>query len=99
MSSLLINNRAHLPGPCVGGIFAPLIANFVGKAHADGPVPLFGNAHAGTNVVADPVPPLAILRGSENVKTGLEPVIKAVGDFDGLVQLMIGGKQAILKRL
>src|SRR5215472_9130283 len=82
---LLINNRAHLPGPCVRRIPAPLIANFVGKADANGPVPFLRHAYTGTNVVADPIPSLAVLHGSENVEAGLEPVSEAVGDFDGLV--------------
>ena len=97
-ANLLINDGPHLPGPCVCRIPAPLIANLVGKAHADRPVPLFRHANAGTDVIAHPVPSLAILRGSKNIKTGLEPIIEAVGDLDGLVQLVIRGKQAILER-
>lgn len=98
-ANLLIDDGPHLPGPCVCRIPAPLIANLVRKAEAHGPVPLFRNAHPRTNVVTDPVPSLAILRGSENVETGLEPVSETVRDFDGLVQLVIGGKQAVLECL
>lgn len=98
-ANLLIDDGPHLPGPCVCGIPAPLIANLVGKAHPDGPVPLFRHPNTGTNVIANPVPPLAILCRSENVKAGLKPIIEAVRDLNGLVQLVICGKQAVLKRL
>src|SRR5689334_12292147 len=97
--SLLINDRSHLPGPCVGGIFAPLISNLVGKAEANRPVPRFGHPHPWTDVVADPVPSLAILRGSEHVRARLERIREAGGNFYGLVHLMIGGKQPVLERL
>src|SRR5579859_1281336 len=84
-ANLLINDGPHLPGPCVSRIPAPLIANLVGKAYADRPVPLFRRTHTGTDVIAYPVPTLAILCRSENVKARLKPIIKAVRDFDGLV--------------
>src|SRR5215831_15296979 len=46
---LLIDDRAHLPGPGVRGILRPLIANFVGKAQADGPFPFGRDADARAN--------------------------------------------------
>ena len=92
---LLVEDGAHLPGPSVDGVFAALVADFVGEAEADGPFPFGRNADAGANVVADPVEALAVLRGSENVETGFEPVGEAVSDFDGFVELVVGGKSAV----
>src|SRR5215472_13266204 len=98
-ADLLINDGPDFPGPSVGGIPAPLVANLVRKTCTDGPVPLFWHAHAGADVVADPVPSLAILRRSENIKTCFKPVREPVRNFDSLVYLVIGGKHAVLDRL
>jgi hypothetical protein len=98
-ADLLVDDRADFPGPGVGGIPAPLVADFVGQAQADGPVPFFGDAHARTDVIADPIPALAVLRGSKNVESGFKPIREAMGDFDGFVELMIRGEQAILHGL
>src|SRR5271163_2903918 len=54
-AQLLVDDRANLPGPGVGGVAAALVANLGGKAHVDRPVPLFGDSHARTNVIAYPL--------------------------------------------
>src|SRR5215472_2188333 len=94
---LLINDRPNFPGPGIGGEFSSLIADFIGKAQADGPIPLFGNVHAGADVVADPLDALPAFFRSEDVETSLEPVVEAMRDFDGFMQLMIGRKQPVLR--
>ena len=98
-ANLLVDDRADLPGPGVGGKFAALVANFVGKAEAHGPFPLFRYMHAGPNMVANPVPALAILHGSKNVEARLEPVVEAVRNLDGFVELVVGRKKAVLEGL
>ena len=92
---LFVDDGAHLPGPSVDRVFAARVADFVGEAEADGPFPFGRDADAGANVVADPVEALAILRRSENVETGFEPVGEAVSDFDGFVELVVGGESAV----
>ena len=47
-------------------------------------------------MAADVIQSLAALRGSENVKSGLEPVREAVGDFDRFMQLVVCGKRAVV---
>ncbi len=42
-------------------------------------------------MVANPINPLATVRGSENIETRLEPAREAVRDFDGFVELVVGG--------
>src|SRR5215470_11080376 len=91
----LIDDRANLPGPGIGGKFSSLIADFIGKAQADGPIPLLGDVYAGTDVVADPLNALPAFFRSEDVETSLEPVVEAMCDFDGFMQLMIGRKQTV----
>src|ERR1700674_1762339 len=88
-AELLIHDWADLPRPGIRRIPAALPADFVREAEAHGPVPLGRNAHAGTDVAANIIPTLAVLRGSENVKTSLEPVRESVGDLNGFMQLVI----------
>jgi hypothetical protein len=40
-----------------------------------------------------------MLHGAEDVEAGLKPLRKSMRDFQGLVQLMIGGKRAVRRRL
>ena len=98
-ADLLVDDGTDFPGPGVGGIPAPLVANFVGQAQADGPLPFFGDAHARADVIAHPIPALAVLRGSKNVESGFKPIREAMGDFDGFVELMIRGEQAVFNGL
>lgn len=92
---LLVDDGAHLPGPGVDGVFAALIADFVGEAEADRPFPFGRDADARADVIADPVEALTVLRRSKNVETGFKPVGEAVGDFDGFVELVVGGESAV----
>src|SRR5437016_134433 len=96
LAELLIHDRPNLPRPSVCGIPAALPADFVRKADSDGPMPLGRNAHTGANVAANVIPTLAVLGGSKNVKPGFEPVIEAVCDLDGFVQLMARRKSPII---
>lgn len=98
-AGLLVDNGANFPGPGVGRKSAPLITNLVGEAEANGPLPFLGYVHARPNVVAHPIPALAVLRGSENVEPGLEPIIKAVRNLDSLMELVIGGEKAVFRGL
>src|SRR5713226_1106584 len=90
-ANLLVDDRAHLPGPGVGGRLPALVADFVGKTETHGPIPFFGDSDARPNVVAYPIPALSIFCGSKNVETGLEPVGEAMRDFNGFMPLVIGG--------
>ena len=47
-------------------------------------------------MAADVIPALTVLRGSENVKPCLEPVIEAVSDLNGFVQLMVRRQGAVI---
>ena len=94
-TELLIDDGAHLPSPGVGGELAALVADFVGKAETDGPLPFFGDGNAGADVVTDPLNAQAIALGSEDVKSDFEPVREAVGDFNGFVQRVVGGIETV----
>ena len=50
-------------------------------------------------VIPHPLPALALGYGCEDIETALEPVIKAMGDFDGLMLGVIGGINTIYDRL
>src|SRR5215813_325213 len=91
-AELLIDDRAHFPGPGVGREFSALITDFVGKTEADRPVPFFRDAEARANMVADPLHALSVLGRSEDVEASLEPVGEAMRDLDGFVELMVGGE-------
>src|SRR5207249_11151617 len=95
-ADLLVHDGPNLPRPSIGRISAALPADFVREADSYGPVPLRRNAHAGTDVAADIIPALTVLSGSKNVKPGLEPVIEAMSDLDGFVQLVVRGKRAVI---
>ena len=94
-TELLIDDGTHLPGPRVGGELAALVADFIGKAEADGPVPFFRDGDAGTNVVAHPLDALAAALGSEDIEADFEPVGETVGDFDGFVLGVVSGIKAV----
>src|SRR5256884_1029210 len=96
LAELLIRDRPNFPRPRVCGIPAALPANFVREADPNGPMPLGRNAHAGPDVAANVIPTLAVLGGSKNVKPGFEPVIEAVCDLDGFVQLIARRKSPII---
>src|SRR2546427_7843766 len=98
-ANLLVDDRAHLPGPRVGRKLPALVADLVGKTETHGPIPFFGDADARPNVVAYPIPALSILCGSKNVETGLEPVGEAMRDLNGFMPLVIGGEQTVFHRL
>jgi len=95
VAELPIDNRAHLPGPSVGGELATLVADFVGKAEADRPFPLLWDGNTGTNMVAHPLKALAAALGSKDVEAYFEPVRETVGDLDGFVLGMISGVEAV----
>ncbi|HEY6374457.1 MAG TPA: hypothetical protein VIX90_02915 [Edaphobacter sp.] len=46
-------------------------------------------------MVADPLEAMAILSAGENVEADFGPAGDALGDLDGLVELMVGGVDAV----
>ena len=95
---LFIDNRPHLPGPGVGRKLPPLIADFIGKAEPDGPLPFLGYSHAGPDVVAHPLHALAAFFRRKDVEAGLKPIREAASDFNCFMKLMMGGQKAVIKR-
>src|SRR2546426_44284 len=61
-------------------------------------MPFRRNAKARSNMRADKVPAAAMARAGEYVEPGFKPIVKAVGDFDGLVPGMIRRQSAIVSR-
>src|SRR6266705_5098233 len=98
-ANLLIDDRAHLPGPGIRGEFAALIADFIGETEPNGPMPFFRNAHARANVVAHPLDPISIAMVSEYVKAGFKPVREAMRNLNGFVLGVVGRKNSILSGL
>src|SRR5580704_777118 len=84
-AQLLVDDGANFPGPGVGGVTAALVANLGGKAHIDGPVPLFGGSHARTNMIAYPLIALAAAVAHEDIKAGFKPGCEALRDLDGFM--------------
>src|SRR6185312_9233587 len=71
---LFVDDRADLPGPCVLGELASLIAHLIRDAHAHRPMPLLRDSETWANVIPNPVPAIAGTRAGKNVKASLEPV-------------------------
>jgi len=99
LAKLLVYDGANFPGPGVFRELPSLIADLIGEAQTDRPFPFFRDADAWANVVAYPLPPIAGPGAGEYVKPGLEPIIKAVRDLDGLMKRMIGRGYPIDSRL
>src|SRR3989442_2964629 len=59
-------------------------------------MPFRRNAKARSNMRADKVPAAAMARAGEYVEPGFKPIVKAVGDFDGLVPGMMRRQSAIV---
>src|SRR6266705_5004184 len=98
-ANLLIDDRAHLPGPGIRGKFAALIADFIGETEPNGPMPFFRNAHARANVVAHPLDPISIALVGKDVKAGFKPIREAMGNLNGFVLGVVRGKNSILRGL
>src|SRR5208337_1592317 len=62
-------------------------------------MPAFRRTHPRADVVADPFPALTVRHRREDVETGFEPRRKTLRDFQRFVQLVFGGKDALLRRL
>src|SRR5713101_3901068 len=95
-ADLLVDDGPHLPGPRIGGKFAPLVSDFIRKAQSDRPFPFLGYSEARADVVADPLKSTAIAFIGKNVEAGFEPVREAVGNLDGFVFRVIRGQDAVL---
>src|SRR3989442_1129939 len=95
-ANLLIDDRAHLPGPGIRGEFAALIAYFIRETEPNGPTPFFRNAHARANVVAHPLDPISIALVGKDVKSGLKPIREAMANLNGFVLGVVGRKNPIL---
>src|SRR5438093_12275655 len=93
---LLVHDRPNFPGPGVGRKFPPLIADFVGNAYANGPVPAIGRAKTRADVAPHPVPAVPGSGAGEDVQAGLEPGREAARDLDGFVPGMIRGRDPAL---
>ena len=81
--------------PGVGVEVGALVADLGGEAEADGQLVALGNGDARADVGADPLPAAVGLDAGELVEAGLEPLVEAVGDFQGLVDGVIGGQHAV----
>src|SRR5260370_11690918 len=98
-ANLLIDDRAHLPGPGIRGKFAALIADFIRETKPNRPMPFFRNAHARANVVAHPLDPISIALVGKDVKAGFKPIREAMGNLNRFVLGVVGGKNSILSGL
>jgi hypothetical protein len=92
----LVDDRHELPGPSGIGKGGSGVAEFAGEADADRPAPFRGNAHAWTNVIANPLDADAALFGGEGVEAHFEPVSDALRELEGFVFLVLGGEHAEL---
>ncbi len=93
---MLVDDGADFESPSVGGKSGALVAGFQREADPNGPFPFFGNAHTRADVIADPLVALAVRSDTgKDVKAGFEPIVPALGDFDGLVFLVVGGVGAV----
>src|SRR4029077_8701030 len=94
-ADLLVGDHANLPRPGINGKFAGLVADFLREAETNRPIPFFGNAHAGPDVIANPLDAEAAPFVGKDVEANLKPVVEPMGDFDGFVKGVIGREQAI----
>ena len=62
-------------------------------------MPLGRDAKARANMRADEIQAAAVARAGEDVESGFEPVIEAMGDFDRLVPGVIRGQRAVASLL
>ena len=92
---LLIDDGTKLVIPAVLRKLSPLIANFLRKAQSHRQVPRLGSREPRPNVIAHPVPAVAVLNAGEDIKAGLEPVRPALRDLERFVLGMIGWGNAI----
>src|SRR5260370_8341045 len=75
-AELFINDRTNLPCPGIRRVAAALPADFVREADADGPVPLWRNAHTWTDMAADVIPALPPLPRSSTVQSRPKPLLE-----------------------
>src|SRR5882724_2317751 len=94
-AQLLVDDRANLPGPSIGGVRTALIADLGREAHVYRPMPFFRNAHPRPDMIAYPLIALARAIAHEDVETGLEPTVEALSNLDGFVQGVVIGPNAV----
>jgi hypothetical protein len=58
-------------------------------------MPTEPDSHTWPDVVAYIIPSIPILDGSKKIKADFKPVVESVGDFQGLVQLVVGRIRSI----
>src|SRR4249919_2837639 len=58
-------------------------------------MPTWRDSDAWPDVIANIIPSIPILDGSKKVEANLKPVVESVGDFQGLVQLVVGGNRSV----
>jgi hypothetical protein len=67
----------------------PLVANFVRDADADRPMPLLGDGEARPDMIAYPLPTLALGCRSKDIESTLEVVRESVRNLDRLMFGMV----------
>src|SRR5271156_206198 len=95
----LVDNWTDFPSPSVGVERSPLVADFVRQTESHRPVPRLRNADARPNMIAHPLPAAIGLNASEDVEAGFEPIGDALRDFDSFMLGMVGGQDAVNRRL
>ena len=70
-SDAFIDDRAYLPGPCVGRECGTLEADLGREAHAHRPSPGIRYAHARANVIPHPLHTVAVLLAGKDVEADL----------------------------
>src|ERR1700733_12521836 len=94
-AEILVDDRPYLPGPRIGRIDRPLIANLRRHADAHRPMPRVGHAHPGPDMVPHPLHSMAVLPAGKNIKAHFRPAGQPLSDLERLVQLVVGGIHAV----
>ena len=91
----LVDDGTKLIIPAVLRKLPPLIPDFLRDAQAHRQVPRLRSRQPRANVIAHPVPTVAVLNARKHIKAGLEPVGPAVRDLQSLVLGVIRRGNAI----
>src|ERR1700733_906823 len=83
-AEILVDDRPYLPGPRIGRIDRPLVADLRRHADAHRPMPRVGHAHPRPDMVPPPLHSMAVL-----------PAGQPLSDLERLVQLVVGGIHAV----
>src|SRR5882757_5336720 len=72
-SQLFVDDRPNLPGPCVGRVHRPLIADLGRDADPNRPMPRVRSPDSGANVITNPLDSVSVLLTGENIEPHLGP--------------------------